>query len=104
MGRADGARGNPRTPARCVVDPEEALAQPELSPTARVVFELVVRRERQIEERCRQDPAAERQPDAPRRLLTSVSDRPTMDAWAKKWFRENRGGVRVLPKQTLGRI
>jgi hypothetical protein len=83
---------------------EEALARPQLSPTAAAVFRRVLEREKRLEERYATHPEEERRPDAPRPLLRAVSPRPTMDALARKWLSHNRNGVRHLKKADLDQI
>jgi mannose-6-phosphate isomerase-like protein (cupin superfamily) len=84
--------------------PQEALGEPSLSPTAQAVFELIQKREQDLEEKYRLHPEMEQQPGAPRRLLHDVADRPTMDALALKWLSRNRGGVRYLSQRDLNAI
>jgi hypothetical protein len=83
---------------------DSALALAELSPTTRAVLEAVRDRERQLDELYHQDPAAEQQPGAKRRLLRHAPERPSMDALARRWFSRNSHGVRHLPKQQLDEI
>jgi hypothetical protein len=83
---------------------EQALADPQISPTAQAVFQLLRAREDRLDQRYRQDPASEQKPEAPRRLLGEVPERPSMDALAKKWFSKKRSGVRHLTWKTLEQI
>jgi hypothetical protein len=83
---------------------DEALAHPRLSPTAEAVFRLLGERERRLDALYAAHPEKEREPDAPRRLLRGVGERPTMDARARQWLSRNRGGVRHLRKQELDDI
>jgi hypothetical protein len=62
---------------------EEAINHPQISPTARAVFELI---------------------QEAYQLLEDVPEKPTVDALANKWFSKNKKGVRHLPKETLDRI
>jgi hypothetical protein len=79
----------------------EASSHQRLSPTAQAVFHLLRERETELDQRYAANPQEEQQPEARRRLLKGVPDRPSMDALAKKWLRQNRGGVRHLAKRTL---
>ncbi|HEX3315932.1 MAG TPA: hypothetical protein VHR72_13625 [Gemmataceae bacterium] len=83
---------------------DEALARTDLGPTAQAVFTEVLRREGTLEEVYATNPSAEHAPEAPRRLLRNVTDIPTMDALAKRWFALNCAGVRVLDKASLDQI
>lgn len=83
---------------------EEVECHPHLSPTAAAVFRLVREREARLDQRYAADPEAEHRPEAPRRLLRDVLDRPSMDALAKKWLSHNRAGVRHLSRATLDAI
>jgi hypothetical protein len=82
----------------------EALALPDLSPTAAAVFRLVLEREKALDEKYAEHPEKEQQAHAARRLLREVRDRPTMEALALKWLSHNRQGVRHLRKQDLDEI
>ena len=75
-----------------------------LSPTARAVLQLVQDRETRLNAKYQAEPNEEGKPEAPRRLLNWVADRPSMDALAKKWLSRNKHGVRHLEKQTLDEI
>jgi len=83
---------------------EQALEHPQVSPTARAVFELLVRREAALSERYQAHPEDEHRPEAAQRLLTGVPERPSMDALAKKWLSRNKSGVRHLTKGDLDEI
>jgi hypothetical protein len=80
------------------------LVDQRLSATARAVFHLVREREQLLEHSYAHQPEKEQQPDAPRRLLREVAERPTMNALARKWLSHNRSGVRHLKKQELDEI
>jgi hypothetical protein len=82
----------------------EASAEPRVSPTAAAVFRHLPMREERLAAHYREHPEAEHRPEALRRLLGDVPDRPTMQALAGKWLDQNRGGVRHLPRQTLNDI
>jgi len=81
-----------------------AVGHPQVSPTARSVFELILQRERRLNRRYRARPEAEQKPRAPRRLVKGVPDRPSIDALAMRWFSRNKAGVRHLPRQVLNEI
>jgi 8-oxo-dGTP diphosphatase len=83
---------------------EEAAANPRLYPTARAVFTHLLTREKRLQEHYAAKPDEEKKPEAPQRLLGSVPDRPDMDMLAKKWFSQNKSGVRYLAQQTLNAI
>jgi hypothetical protein len=83
---------------------QEAIANPRLSRTAAAVFHLLQEREAKLDKHYAANPKEEELPEAPRRLLRSVPNRPSMDALAKKWLSHNRAGVRHLSKQTLNDI
>jgi hypothetical protein len=82
----------------------EALAESRLSATAQAVFRLVRDREQILEHSYAHQPEKEREPEAPRRLLREVAERPTMYALARKWLSHNRSGVRHLKKNDLDEI
>jgi 8-oxo-dGTP diphosphatase len=83
------------------VTPAEALAAKRLAPSARAVFEHLIRREEALDARYSANPAEEAREENPHRLLRGVSDRPSMYALASRWFSQSRGGVRILPGKTL---
>lgn len=83
---------------------DDAVNHPRLSPTAVAVFRLLMEREAKLNDRYASNPKEEQSPEAPRRLLQSVPDRPSMDTLAKKWLSQNRAGVRHLRKKTLDDI
>jgi hypothetical protein len=83
---------------------DAAIKDKRLSPTATEVFRLIREREARLDARYQAHPEEEHRPDAERRLLRAVSDRPTMDALARKWLSRNRSGVRHLPKKDLDTI
>lgn len=82
----------------------EALQQSELSPTAAAVFTLLLQREARLDREYAAAPEKELEPQAQRRLLKEVPDRPSMDALAMRWVNQNRTGVRHLKKQDLDAI
>jgi hypothetical protein len=84
--------------------PSQALADARLSPTAREVLTALLEREQSLNELYAQNPVAERAAEAPRRLLVDAPAKPSMEALAKRWFAQNRAGVRVLSKPTLDEI
>jgi 8-oxo-dGTP diphosphatase len=81
--------------------PQEALAQKRLSPSARGVFEHVLQRERELDQRYAANPEEELRDETPNRLLRGVSERPSMYALACRWFSRNKQGVRYLSRDTL---
>ena len=83
---------------------DQALVHPQISPTTRAVFESLQLRERRIDALYECDPASESKPEAPRRLLRDVASQPSMDGLARKWFSQNKHGVRHLAKSSLDRI
>lgn len=83
---------------------DQGLRHRQISPTAKAVFQLIKAREQKLDRMYRKKPDKEQFPEAKRRLLRDVPRQPSMDALAKKWFSENKRGVRHLPKKTLDEI
>jgi hypothetical protein len=81
-----------------------AVVHPQISPTAKRLFEVLPQREGTLDAYYSRNPQDERQQGAPRRLLKTVPDRPSMDALALKWLGRNLGGVRHLDRSTLATI
>jgi hypothetical protein len=82
----------------------DAACQRRLSETTKAVFRLLTEREVKLTERYSASPKDEEAPEAPRRLLQAVADQLSMEAMAKKWLGQNRGGVRHLSKKALDDI
>ncbi len=82
----------------------DALARPDLSPTARLVFEGLRAREADLEARYRSRPEEERRVGASRRWLGGDVSGPSMDALARRWRSRNRSGVSILDRATLDAI
>jgi hypothetical protein len=86
---------------------DEALAHPQLSPTARPLFTKLKERHEGFlskppdKEKQKRDAL---QAEALRRMFSAVPDRPSMDALARKWLGHNLRGVRHLDKKTLDEI
>jgi hypothetical protein len=83
---------------------EQAASHPQVSPTAGHILRFLPKREVKLDAHYARYPQHEEQPEAPRRLLKDVSDRPSMDARAKQWLSHNLRGVRHLPRKTLDEI
>jgi hypothetical protein len=83
---------------------EDAVDDESVSPTARVVFQMILDREFRLDAMYRDNPAAENQEEAPRRLLASIPDKPTMSCLARKWLAKNNSPVRVLRNVELETI
>jgi len=86
--------------------PDEALAEPWLSPTARGVFAELKRRHSSFHAN---PPAPEqkrcaREANALARLHGPVSDEPSMDALAREWLSHNLHGIRHLTREKLNEI
>ena len=81
--------------------PDEAMAHPRISPTARVVMKHIIQRDAELTTRYEKDPKEEAKDETPNRLLLRVPERPSMYALASKWFAKNKGGVRFLPGQVI---
>jgi hypothetical protein len=82
----------------------EAVAHPQISPTAKRLFEVLPQREHELDAYYGRHPQDEKQQGVPRRLLQTVPDRPSMDALALKWLGRNLSGVRHLDRATLDKI
>ncbi len=80
------------------------LAHPNISPTARTLFETLRDRHQKYTAKPPENPHDKRQAEGLRCVLTSVAEVPSMDALALNWLSGNRSGVRHLPKQTLDDI
>ncbi len=86
---------------------DEALVEPQLSPTARKVFEALKKRREDFKEKppdSEQEKRLALQAEALGRLFSPVSDRASMDALAREWLSHNLHGVRHLTRQTLYEI
>ena len=83
---------------------EQAAEHKQTSPTARAVFKHLLKREEELAARYRAKPEEEEREENPHRLLVSVPDRPSMYALARRWFSQNRSGVRYLSKQTIDEV
>jgi mannose-6-phosphate isomerase-like protein (cupin superfamily) len=84
--------------------PAESIAHPQIAPSAAAVFKAILSREGELAKRYEQDPVTELREENPHRLLVSVPEQPSMYALARKWFVQNKTGVRHLPKPALDRI
>ncbi len=82
----------------------EILAQKRLSPSARGVFEHLLRREEELKQRYAAHPEAEQAEEAPHRLLCGARERPSMHALACRWFSRHKGGVRYLSRNALHQV
>jgi hypothetical protein len=83
---------------------DRAMAHAQLSPTAKATFEMLLKREEGLNAKYSANPADEKTPGAPRRLLAGVPTQPTMEMLAHKWLTANDGGVRVLLRTELKAI
>ena len=84
--------------------PDEAMAHPRISPTARVVMKHIIQREAVLTAHYEEVPSEETKDETPNRLLLRVPDHPSMYALASKWFAKNKGGVRYLPARTIDEV
>jgi hypothetical protein len=83
---------------------DEAVAHPQISPTAKRLFATLPRREAVLDAYYGRNPGEESAQGAPRRLLKTVPDRSSMDALALQWLGRNVGEVRHLDRATISRV
>lgn len=84
--------------------PQDAVAHPRISPTAKAVMERVLAREKELDDLYNAQPELESAPRAHRRLLKGVAASPSMESLAVRWASENKGGARYLSRRTLDQI
>jgi hypothetical protein len=87
---------------------EEGEKLPEISPTAKKVFEHIRKREAKIHGLLKnappKPPAAAAAPVPGPLLLDCASGEASMDALALRWLAQNRAGVRCLEKKTIDEV